>query len=134
MTVFDYDQTPHDRQGRADWTGAIVAALMAPVFLYFFHLGKKDFGFAVALVLGLVIIAIRLRWKLRKHAWFWATIALVLVLHIPFLFIIRLPQTNIPTLAFALPLAVADFLLISGALSVAEKVFSKGHPSDEENG
>ena len=49
-------------------------------------------------------------------------------------FIVRWPQTNIPTIAFAMPIGIADFLLISGAISLAEKVFSGGRSSDEEEG
>ena len=132
--MVDYDQSPPERQGRADWTGTIIGALLAPVFFFFVYLGMAEMGFTVCIVLGMVVLAIKLRWKLRRHAWFWITIALVLVLHIPFFFIVRWPQTKIPTIAFSMPLGIADFLLISGAISLAEKLFSKGHPSDEEDG
>jgi hypothetical protein len=132
--MFDYEQSPPERPGRADWKGTIIGALLSPVFFFFVYLGNAEIGFTVSIVLGMVILAIKLRWKLRRHAWFWVTIALILALHIPFLFIVRWPQTNIPTIAFSLPLGIADFLLISGAISLAEKVFSKGHSSDEEDG
>jgi hypothetical protein len=128
------EQSPTEPQGRADWTGLIMAALAAPVFIFFAYLRKAEIGFTVSLVLCMAMIAIKLRWKLRRHAWFWITIALVLILHIPFFFIVRWPQTKIPTIAFSMPLGIADFLLISGAISLAEKLFSKGHPSDVEDG
>lgn len=132
--MFDYNQSPTERQGRADWTGLKIAALAAPLFFFFVYLGKAEMGFTASLVLATVMLAIKLRWELRKHAWFWVTIALVLALHIPFLFVVRWPQTNIPTIAFSLPLGIADFLLISGAINLAEKVFSKGPSSGEDDG
>ena len=133
ISMANDEQSPPEQQGRTDYTGLIIGALLAPVFFIFIYLGKAEMGFTVFIVLGMVMLAIKLRWRLRRHAWFWGTIALILVLHIPFLFIVRWPQTNIPTLAFSLPLGIADFLLISGALSLAEKVFSKGHFSDKED-
>jgi hypothetical protein len=133
MSMANDEQSPTERQGRADWTGLIMAALAAPVFFFFVYLGKAEMGFTVSIVLCMAMIAIKLRWELRGHAWFWVTIALIMALHIPFLFIVRWPQTNIPTIAFSLPLGIADFLLISGAIRVAEKVFSKGHSSDEQH-
>jgi hypothetical protein len=127
-------QSPPEQQGRADWTGTIIGVLLIPVFVLFIFLGKAEMGFTVCIVLGMVMLAIKLRWKLRRRGWFWVTIAVILTLHIPFLFVVRWPQTNIPTIAFSLPLGIADFLLISGAISLAEKVFSKGDSSDEEDG
>jgi hypothetical protein len=91
-------------------------------------------GFTVCIVLGMVMVAIKLRWSWRRHIWFWVTIAVILALHIPFLSIVRWPQTNIPTIAFSMPLGIADFWLTIGALSLAEKVFSKGHSSDHGDG
>lgn len=82
-------------------------------------------GFTAIIVLGLSIFAVKLRWKLRKHAWFWVTIILILFLHIPLLFLVHWPLSNVPTIAYSLPLGIVDFLLISGALGLAEKVFSK---------
>jgi hypothetical protein len=134
ISMANDEQSPPDRPGRADWTGTIIGALLVPVFFFIVYLGKAEVGFTVCIVLGMVMLAIKLRWKLRRHAWFWGTIALILALHIPFLSIVQWPQTNIPTIAFSLPLGIADFLLISGALSLAEKVFSKGNSSDEEDG
>jgi hypothetical protein len=38
-----------------------------------------------------------------------------------------------PTLFYTMPFGIADFLIISGALGLAEKLFSKGSsPTDEE--
>jgi hypothetical protein len=125
MSMGNDEQSPTERQGRADWTGTIIGALLVPVFFFFVYLGKPEMGFNVCIVLGMVMLAVKLRWKLRRHAWFWGVIALIFALHIPFLFIVRWPQTQIPTIAFSLPLGIVDFLLISGAIGLAEKVFSR---------
>jgi len=69
---------------------------------------------------------------LRKHTWFWAAIVLVLALHVPLLFIVRWPDSKVPTIAYSLPLGIVDFLLIMGAVGLAEKLFSKGSASNDE--
>jgi len=131
----DDEQSPPEQQVRLDWTGLKITALVAPVFFLFVYLGKAEIGITLSLVLAMAMVAIKLRWELRGYAWFWVTIGLIVALHIPFLSIIHWPHhSSIPTIAFALPLGIADFLLISGALSLAEKLFSKGHSSDEEDG
>lgn len=127
----DDEQYPTERKGRTDWTGPIIVALLAPVFFFFVYLGKAQMGFTACIVLGMVMLAIRFRWKLRIYAWFWGTIGLILALHIPLLFIVRWPHTKYPTIGFSMPLGIADFLIVSAAISLAEKVFSKGRSSDE---
>jgi hypothetical protein len=124
-------QPPAEREGRADWTGLKVAALAAPVFFLFVYLGKAEMGFTVGLVLCMAMIAIKLRWKWRGQTWFWVTIALILAIHVPFLFIVRWPQTNVPRIAFSIPLGITDFLLISGALRLAEKLFNNANSPDK---
>jgi hypothetical protein len=39
---------------------------------------------------------------------------------------------GIPTIFYTMPLGIADFLIISGALGVAEKLFSKDSSNAEE--
>ena len=128
--MFDYESPK--KKSPTDWSGTIIGVMLLPVFFVFVFLGKAELGFNVMLVLGLVMIAVRLRWKLRRYAWFWGTIAFVLLLHIPFLFLVHWPQSNVPTIVYSLPLGVADFLLITGAISLAQKVFSKSGSSDDE--
>jgi hypothetical protein len=127
-----FDSEAPKEKSPTDWSGTIIGVMLLPVFFVFVFLGKAELGFNVMLVLGLVMIAIRLRWKLRRYAWFWGTIAFVLLLHIPFLFLVHWPQSNVPTIAYSLPLGIADFLLISGAISLAQKVFMKNSSSDDE--
>ncbi|MGB6687306.1 MAG: hypothetical protein WBE76_05640 [Terracidiphilus sp.] len=127
-----FDSEAPKEKSPTDWSGTIIGVMLLPVFFVFVFLGKAELGFNVMLVLGLVMIAVRLRWKLRRYAWFWGTIAFVLLLHIPFLFLVHWPQSKVPTIAYSLPLAIADFLLISGAISLAQKVFSKNDSDDEE--
>ena len=128
--MFDYEQLP--AREPTNYTGLKILALVAPVFFLFVYLGKAEMGFTVCLVVGASMIAIYLRWKLRKHAWFWAAIAFILLLHIPLFFVVRWPQSNIPTIVYSLPLGITDFLLISGAIGLAEKLFSRGSSSDND--
>ena len=128
MNMFDYD-APKEKSP-TDWSGTIIGVMLLPVFFVFVFICKAELGFNVMLVLGLIMIAIRLRWRLRRHLWFWATIIAILALHVPLLFIIRWPQTNVPTIAYSLPLGIVDFLLISGALRLAERLFSNGSAFD----
>jgi len=131
MSMFDYE--PPKEKRPTDYSGTIIGALLLPVLFFFIYIGKAELGFTACIVLAMSMIAVRLRWKLRKHVWFWATIVLILALHVPLLFIVRWPQSNVPTLAYSLPLGIVDFLLIMGAISLAQKVFSKGSSPDEDN-
>jgi hypothetical protein len=87
--MFDYEQPPKEENEPTDYTGLIIVAMLAPVFLVFVNLDKADMGLAVCIVLGMAMIAIRLRWKLRKHVWFWAIIVFLLAVQTPLLSIVR---------------------------------------------
>ena len=128
--MFDYE-APKEKSP-TDWSGPIIVAMLAPLFFLFVYLGKAEMGFTACLVLGMNMLAIKLRWRLRRHVWFWATIVFILILHIPFLFFVHWPQSRVPTIAYSLPLGIADFLLISGAISLAQRVFAKNGSSDDE--
>lgn len=121
--MFDYE-APKEKTP-TDWSGTIIGLILSPVFFVFVYLGKAEMGFTAFIVLGMITLAVKLRWNLRKNIWFWATIAVVLLLHIPFLFLVHWPDTHVPTIAYSMPLGIADFLLISGAIGLAEKLFSK---------
>ena len=98
----------------------------------FAYLGKPELGFTVVIVLGMVILAIKLQWKLRKHGWFWATIAVVLACHVPLFLIVRWPDTHMPTITYSMPFGIADFLIISGAIRLAARLFGKGSSSNDD--
>ena len=127
--MFDYE-APKEKNS-TDWSGTIIGAALLPVLLLFIYLGKAEVGFTSCIVLAMFMVAVRLRWKLRKYVWFWGTIIFVLLLHVPLLFLVHWPQTNIPTIAYSLPLGIVDFLLVSGALGLAEKLFTKASSVDE---
>jgi hypothetical protein len=120
-----FDSESPKEKSSTDWSGTIIGVMLLPVFFVFVFLGKAEIGFNLVLVLGLVMIAVKLRWKLRKYVWFWVTILFVIVLHVPFLFLVHWPKSDVPTIAYSLPLGIVDFLVISGAISLAQKVFSK---------
>jgi len=130
--MFDYEQPPTEEKEPVDYTGPKILAILAPVFFLFVYLGKAEMGFTVIIVLGMTMLAVKLRWRLRKYVWFWATIVLILALHVPLFFLIRWPDTKVPTIAYSLPIGIIDFLLIMGAVGLAEKIFLKNPPSDEE--
>lgn len=125
----DYD--PPKAKEPVDYTGLKIGAILAPVLLLFIYLGKADMGLTVFIVLGVIIVAVKMRWNLRKHVWFWAIIVFILALHVPLFLIVRWPQGHLPTIFYTLPLGTADFLIISGALRLAEKLLSKDSSSNE---
>jgi 4-amino-4-deoxy-L-arabinose transferase-like glycosyltransferase len=125
--MFDYD--PPKEKEPVDYTGLKIVGILAPVFFLITFLSNADMGLAACIVLGMVMLAIKIRWQLRKRVWFWAIIGFILALHIPLILVVRWPQGNVPTLFYTMPLGIADFLIISGALGLAERFFSKGRPS-----
>jgi hypothetical protein len=125
--MFDYD--PPKEKEPVDYTGLKIAGILAPVFFLVTFVNNADIGLAACIVLGMVMLAIKIRWRLRKHLWFWAIIGFILALHIPLVLMVRWPQGNVPTLFYTMPLGIADFLIISGALGVAERFFSNGPSS-----
>ncbi len=129
--MFNYEQPSMEEKEPTDYTGLIIVAMLTPVFLLFVVLDKADMGLAACIVLGMAMVAIRLRWNLRKHVWFWAIIVFVLAIQLPLLSIVRWPQGKDPTLFYTMPVGIAEFLLIMGAIGLAEKIFSKGSSSDD---
>jgi uncharacterized membrane protein YwaF len=113
-----------------DWTGVIIGALLLPVLLVFIHLGKQNLGRTVCICLGMIMLAIRVRWDLRRHVWFWGIIVGVMALHVPFLFMVRWPSGWVPAVAM-LPVALADCLIILGAVYLVEKLTKAKDSPDE---
>jgi hypothetical protein len=128
--MFDYD--PPKEKEPVDYTGLKIGGILAPVFFLITFLSNADMALAACIVLGMVMFAIKIRWHLRKRVWFWVIIAFILVLHIPLIPMVRWPQGNVPTLFYTMPLGIADFLIISGALGFAERFFSKSSSSTDE--
>ena len=129
ISMFEPD--PCEANAFTQYTGLKIGAGLLPVFFLFVYWGKADVGLAVVIVLAAMMVAIKIRWNLRKHVWFWAIIAVILALHVPLVFAVRWPQGNAPTLFYTLPFAFIDFLIISGALWVAERFLSKDSSNDE---
>lgn len=128
--MFDYE-TPKEKEP-VDYTGLKLAALVAPVFVLVTFLYNADAGLAAYIVVGVMVFAIKIRWYLRKHIWFWAIIAVIFALHVPLVFMVQWPK-NAPTIFYAMPIGIADFLIISGALKFAENLMSNGSPSNDDN-
>jgi hypothetical protein len=49
-------------QKRTDYTGLIILAIVAPVYVLFIYLDKEELGRSVAIALGMTMVAIRVRW------------------------------------------------------------------------
>jgi hypothetical protein len=129
--MFDYD--PPKEKGPVDYTGLKIVGILAPLFFLITFVSNADMGLAVCIVFGMVMLAIKLRWHLRKHLWFWGVIGFILALHIPLVRTVRWPQGNVPALFYTMPLGIADFLIILGAIRLAAKFFLKdSSPTDEE--
>jgi hypothetical protein len=122
--MFDY-YPPEEPPDPVDYTGLKIGGILAPVFFLITFLSNADMALTVCIVLGLVMFAIKLRWNLRKHVWFWATIAFVMALHVPLFFIAHWSQGNVPTIAYTLPFGIADFLIMLGAIGLAERLFQR---------
>ncbi len=128
--MFDYE-SPKPKEP-VDYTGLKLGAMLLPVFFLITFLYNADAGLAAYMVLGVMVFAVKLRWHLRKHIWFWAIIAVILALHVPLVFMVQWPK-NAPTIFYAMPIGIADFLIISGALRLAENLMSNGSPSNDEH-
>ena len=127
LGILDYDRSAE--KDPTDYTGLIIGVSLLPVLAIFLYFAKVDLGLTVVIVLGAIVFAIKIRWNLRKHVWFWATIILILALHVPLFFIVRWPFGRVPTIAYTMPFGIADFLIILGALGLAEKLFSRDSSS-----
>jgi hypothetical protein len=126
--MFD-DDSPKEKEP-VDYTGLKIVAILAPVFFVITYLANADMGLTVCIVLGVTIVAVKMHWDSRKHVWFWAIVVFVLALHIPLFRIVKWPQRKGPTLFYTMPLGIADFLIISGVLGLAEKLLSKDSSSN----
>jgi len=122
--MFDYD--PQEKPESTGYAGLKIVAALVPVLILLLFLGKAEMGFTVVIVLGMILFAIKLRWRLRRRVWFWAAIIAVLALHVPLLFFVRWPESNVPAILYSFPLGIVDFLIVLGAVGLAEKLFSKG--------
>lgn len=124
---------PPKEQRSTDWSGTILAVVLSPVFFIFASMGKEDFGFTAYFLLGVFIFAVLTRWKLRRHAWFWATVVLLLVLHVPLLFMLQWPHGQVPAIVYTIPVGIADFLLVIGALRLAAALFANDVSAEGED-
>jgi hypothetical protein len=127
--MFDYE-SPKPKEP-VDYTGLKIGAILLPIFFLLTFSYNADLGLAACIVLGMLMLAVKIRWHLRKYIWFWAIIVIILALHVPLVFMVRWPQGSAPTLLYTMPIGIVDFLIISGALGFAEKLFSKDSSSDE---
>jgi hypothetical protein len=120
--MFEYYQ-PKEKEP-TDYSGLKIAAILAPAFVLITYFANADLALGADIVLGATIFAVKLRWDLRKHFWFWAVIAFILALHVPLAFMFRVPQGNVPTIFYTMPIGLAAFLSIIVAIDTADRIFS----------
>jgi hypothetical protein len=120
--MFDYE-SPKPREP-VDYTGLKIGLMTVPIFIIVTFLSDADAGLAACIVLTAILFAIKIRWHLRKRIWFWVIIAVIFALHIPLLFLARWPYGSVPTIFYSMPIGILDFLIVSGALRLAENLFS----------
>ena len=125
------DRDPPAEKPPVDYTGLKIGAALLPVFFLVTYLANADMGLTVCIIVGVTIFAVKLRWHRRKHVWFWTVVVLVLAVHLPLLFRVRWPQGKGPTLFYTMPFGIIDFLIFSGVLSLAEKLFLKDPSPDD---
>ena len=129
-----FDDETAKKKDPVDYTGYKILVMLLPVLFLFFYLDYADIGVAVCIVMGMVLVAMKFSWNLRKHVWYWAIIAFILALHIPLVLLVRLPQGSVPTIVYAMPLAIGDYLIISGAVRLGKRIFlgDSSHDDEEE--
>jgi hypothetical protein len=128
-----FDSESRKPKEPVDYTGLKIVAILVPVFFLITFLANADMGLTACIILGMIMLAVKIRWYLRKHIWFWAIIAVILALHVPLVFMVRWPQAHAPTLFYTMPIGIADFLIILGAVGLAERFFSKSSSANDEN-
>ena len=129
--MFEFEDDPPQSKDSTDYTGLKILAILAPIFFVFAYFDKAEMGFTFILALGMILLAVKIHWRSRRHFWFWGTIGSVAILHVPLLFFVRWPVGNLPTIAYSLPLGIADFLVVLGALGLAERLFGKDSLSED---
>jgi len=129
--MFEQLEKPEEKDA-TDYTGLKIGAILAPVIFLFNYFGKVEMGLTVFIVLGATVFAIKLNWKLRRCVWFWAVIVSIFLLHIPLFLTVQWPHGSTPTIAYAMPMGIADFLVIMVAIRLGERFSSKGPSSHDE--
>jgi hypothetical protein len=109
-----------DEQTKTDYSGFIIFLLLVPVFLLFKYFGKVNLALPACTYLGMVLVAVRIRWSLRRYVWFWFTIALIFLIQALLVILVPFPHIKVTRISI-LPIGVADFLLILGAINLVEK-------------
>ena len=118
-----FELEPPKAPRTTDWFGTILGVAMSPIFFFFASVGKPDFGLTAYIITGVFVFAVRTRWALRRHAWFWVMVACLALLHIRLLFALQWPHGNFPAIVYTVPIGIADFLVILGAIDLGKRLF-----------
>ena len=124
------EENEPEQQKPTNYTGVIIGAMMLPVLIFFIHIGNPDMGLKVSISMGMILLAIALRWDLRKRFWFCGVIVLVSALHVPVVLMVPWPHIKVSRISL-LPIALADLLIILGAIALVERFTKRAQSPDE---
>lgn len=125
-----FESVEKKEKKEVDYTGLIIAAILAPVLILFIELGKGELGRAACIDLGSILFAMKIRWDLRNRVWYWAIVLVLIPLHIPLLLLVHWPGGWVPAIV-SLPFAVVDCLIVLGSFRFVEKYIIKSPPAEE---
>jgi hypothetical protein len=113
-----------------------VLTYSVPVLLVVFVLGRLlgfgvTFGVTIYFYLMVNLFAIRNHWQLRTFYWFWLAILFVMALEMPIVLMVKWPHYWVPAVAL-IPVLFAGYLIASGAIQLAEKLFGKPILEEDE--
>jgi hypothetical protein len=120
-----------DEQTKTDYSGVVIVLLLLPIFLLFRHFGRVDLALPACIYLGMIFVAVRIRWDLRGYVWFWCTMVLILLVQVIVVILIPFPHIKVTRISI-LPIGLADFLIILGAIRLVEKFVVRTVPSQDE--
>ena len=112
-----------------DYSILIMGAGLLTLLLLFIYMERQNMRLTLLIFLPVTIVVIRIYWGLRKRIWFWAVIVLMMGLHIPLVFIVRMPERWVPPMAL-LPIVLADVIIVAGAVHLVEKFIVKPPPGE----
>jgi len=124
------DDQGSDRDTPTRLTAFYIAVALLPVLFLFNHLGRFHLGLNIYICLFVNAIAVRTHWELRKYFSFWAVMVLVLALEVPVILMAKWPHGWVPGAAL-LPIALAGYLVATGAIHLLEKFAIGTAPSTE---
>jgi hypothetical protein len=111
--------------------GFFAALALSPILFLFIHYRQADLGRMVGAVLLGILFAVRKQWDLKEEIWFWAVV--IAAVFAQMVTVCSLPSLHgwIPG-AGLMPIALAGYLLTTGAITLARNFMMPGEADDLE--